>query len=234
MVNVTNEYMLMQTLCRKTIDYISDIIVPGINLQEVRQLCEKYLLDNGADSFWWSNVGAFVFSGDETAISELPEEYETTDKQIQENDIITIDLSPQKNGVWGDLARTIILEEGSIANQIDQIKNSEWRKGLLMEEVLHNTLVEIAREDMTFEELYEMIDVVLAENGFCNLDCLGNFGHSIDLCDEARIYIENGNKARLSSVGMFTFEPHISLPCSKYGFKKEDIYYFVNGKLEKL
>lgn len=28
----------------------------------------------------------------------------------------------------------------------------------------------------------------------------------------------------------FTFEPHISIHGSKYGFKKENIYYFQNGK----
>ena len=32
----------------------------------------------------------------------------------------------------------------------------------------------------------------------------------------------------------FTFEPHISIHGSKYGFKKENIYYFQNGKLIEL
>lgn len=33
---------------------------------------------------------------------------------------------------------------------------------------------------------------------------------------------------------MFTFEPHISPPNSKYGYKREDIYYFEKGKVVKL
>ncbi len=28
----------------------------------------------------------------------------------------------------------------------------------------------------------------------------------------------------ISDVEMFTFEPHISIPDSKYGYKREDIY----------
>ena len=35
-------------------------------------------------------------------------------------------------------------------------------------------------------------------------------------------------------VTFFTFEPHISIKGSKYGFKKENIYYFDNGNLVEL
>lgn len=35
------------------------------------------------------------------------------------------------------------------------------------------------------------------------------------------------------TVDDFTFEPHISFPDSKYGYKKENIYYFdENGLME--
>lgn len=234
MITVTKEYVDMQNLCRAAMTYVRNIVKPGMNLRELRANCEQYLLDYGADSFWWYNVGAFMFSGDETAVSVVPDIYEASDRTICENDIITIDLSPQKNGVWGDYARTIILEDGKAVNDISEIKNAEWKNGLLMEELLHQRLVDIVREDMTFEELHEKINTLVEEKGYRNLDCLGNFGHSINLRDEDRIYSEKGNKARLSSVGMFTFEPHISLPGSKYGFKKEDIYYFSNGRLKTI
>ena len=36
---------------------------------EIRKLCEEKMLELGADSFWYWNVGAFVFAGDETTIS---------------------------------------------------------------------------------------------------------------------------------------------------------------------
>ena len=48
-----------------------------------------------------------------------------------------------------------------------------------------------------------------------------------------RIYIEKGNKTKLGDVKYFTFEPHIAFPDSKYGYKKENIYYFdENGLME--
>ncbi len=98
----------MQNLNRDTIKYISSIIKAGMTLCEIRNLCEKYLLSHGADSFWYWDVGAFVFCGKETAISVSGREYKTSDIKIEENDIITIDLSPQNNNIWGDYARTII------------------------------------------------------------------------------------------------------------------------------
>lgn len=69
---------------------------------------------------------------------------------------------------------------------------------------------------------------------FINLDFLGNLGHSIVRDKKDRVYTEKGNKLSLNSVDYFTFEPHISIPGSKYGYKKENIYYFRNGKLTVL
>ena len=63
---------------------------------------------------------------------------------------------------------------------------------------------------------------------------MGNLGHSIVKSKNERVYTEKGNHLPLSSVEYFTFEPHISIPNSKYGYKKENIYYFSNGKIAEL
>ena len=167
-------YSSMQDLNRSAIKYAADTIEVGMSLSDIKELLENYLLGNGTDSFWYWDVGAFVFAGDETALSVSGKDYKVADRVIRENDIITIDLSPQRNGIWGDYARTL------------------------------------------------------------NLDFLGNLGHSIEKNKNDRIYTEKGNQKRLSDVTMFTFEPHISIPDSRYGYKKEDIYYFANGKLMRL
>lgn len=60
-------------------------------------------------------------------------EYTTSDRVISENDIITIDLSPQNGDTWGDYARTVIIENGSVVDS-DDVTNDEWKKGLQMEE----------------------------------------------------------------------------------------------------
>lgn len=203
-------------------------------MSKVRSICEKFMLENGADSFWYWNVGAFVFAGDETTVSVSGREYQTSKRIIGNDDIITVDLSPQNNNIWGDYARTIVIENGKVIDDVRDIHNNEWKQGLQMEQYLHQSLIEKATADMTFEELYYYINDLIFKHGFLNLDFAGNLGHSIVQNKDDRIYIEKGNKAKLSEVKMFTFEPHISTPNSKYGYKKEYIYYFKKGKLAKL
>ena len=47
----------MQNLNRVTMGYISSIITPGMTLIEVRDLCERFMLSHGADSF---GIGMWV------------------------------------------------------------------------------------------------------------------------------------------------------------------------------
>ena len=228
------EYSEVQKIAKDTIEYIKTKIGAGMNLLDIRKHCEEKMLESGADSFWYWDIGAFVFSGDETTISVSGREYTTSNKIIAPDDIITIDLSPQNNNIWGDYARTIIIENGKVIDDINSIGNNEWRNGLLMEEELHKELLSFASPDTTFEELYFHINKLITKRGFINLDFLGNLGHSIVKDKNDRIYTEKGNKAALSSVDYFTFEPHISVKGSKYGYKKENIYYFSDGKLKEL
>ena len=74
----------------------------------------------------------------------------------------------------------------------------------------------------------------MLKEGFINLDLMGNLGHSIVKNKNDRVYTEKGNTQMISDIKYFTFEPHISIPGSKYGYKKENIYYFENGKLLEL
>lgn len=227
-------YSRIQQTAKQTIEYVKKIIKPGINLVEIRKLCEKKLLESGADSFWYWNVGAFVFAGDETTISVSGKQYVTSGRVIGNNDIITIDLSPQAGNIWGDYARTVVVENGKVVEDIELIENPEWKSGLQMEEKLHAELLCFAAKETTFEELYYHMNKYIVENGFVNLDFMGNLGHSIVKSKGDRVYIEKGNMAKLDDVKYFTFEPHIAFPDSKYGYKKENIYYFDRDKLVEL
>lgn len=226
-------YSQIQLAAKQTIEYIKNTIKSGMNLLEIRKFCEEKLLELGADSFWYWDVGAFVFAGDETTVSVSGKQYVTSDRVIGNNDIITIDLSPQVGNIWGDYARTIIVENGMVVEDIGLIENPEWKSGLQMEEKLHAELLRFATKETTFEKLYYHMNEFIVENGFVNLDFMGNLGHSIVKTKGDRVYIEKGNMTKLGDVKYFTFEPHISFPDSKYGYKKENIYYFdENGLME--
>lgn len=223
----------VQKIAKDTIAYAKRHIIPGMKLTQIRQMCEDKMLALGADSFWYWDIGAFVFAGDDTALSVSGRSYTTIERIIAPDDIITIDLSPQCGNVWGDYARTIVLQNGVVAQERD-ILNDEWRRGLEMEAVLHEELFRFARPETTFEELYYHMNDLIRAKGFVNLDFAGNLGHSIVRRKEDRIYTEKGNRARLGDVECFTFEPHIGIEGSPYGYKKEDIYFFENGVLREM
>ncbi len=226
-------YTQVQKIAKDTMDYAREIIVPGMNLRELRNLCEEKMFQLGADSFWYWDVGAFVFAGDETARSVSGRSYVTSDRIIARDDIITIDLSPRCSDIWGDYARTMILLDGMVA-ELHEISHEEWKKGLLMEEILHAELIDYARPETTFEDLYTYMNGLIRSHDFVNLDFIGNLGHSIARRKEERIYIEKGNNHQLGETEYFTFEPHISTVGSVYGYKKENIYYFDGGILKEL
>ena len=230
----TVTHQAAQQIAKDTMAYIADVIRPGMTLSALRRLAEDKMISLGADSFWYWDIGALVFAGEESGLSVSGREYRTSDRIISENDIVTVDLSPQKAGVWGDYARTLILENNRVTEDAAGIKNEEWRNGLLTERKLHEKLLETAVPDMTFGDLYEIMNRYISECGFVNLDLHGNLGHSLASDRNSRIYTEKGNTEKLSSVAYFTFEPHIGLPGSPYGYKHENVYYFEDGRLREL
>ena len=96
------QYTEIQNVAKKTMEFIKKNMRPGMTLLEIRTLCERKMMELGADSFWYWDVGAFVFAGDETTLSVSGKEYTTSRRGIAENDIITIDLSPQNGDTWGE------------------------------------------------------------------------------------------------------------------------------------
>ena len=228
------KYAAVQQIAKDTVAYLKTAVRAGMRLTEIRRLCEEKMRAHGADSFWYYDIGAFLFSGDETAVSLSGRDYQTPDRALTETDILTVDLSPQCGDIWGDYARTIVLENAQIRQNASDIQNAEWRRGLLTEELLHREMRRFVKPETTFSALCEHMNCVIEAEGFVNLDYRGNLGHSIETARGARIYIEPGNARPLASVRYFTFEPHIALPNSKFGYKHENIYYFADSILHEL
>jgi Xaa-Pro aminopeptidase len=215
-------------------DLTRDALRPGRTLDEIRNGCEELLLTLGADSFWYWNIGAFIFAGEETVRSVSGRDYATSKYVLGDNELVTLDLSPQRVGIWGDLARTLVIEGGEPLIDARQATNPYWRAGILTEYDLHSDLIEVASPDMTFEKLADVMNERIVSRGYENLDFRGNLGHSIARQSSDRVYIEQGNRARLDSVELFTFEPHIRLPSGRFGYKHENIYRFVDGGLAEI
>jgi methionine aminopeptidase len=227
------KYKKVQSIAKETIEFLKSFISEGVTEKSIKEAAEKFLNNKGVNSFWYYGIGAFVFAGERTTISISGREYQATDKKVQRNDLVTVDLSPEIDGFWGDLARSFIIENGQVIDP-EQSHMPEIDQGIRAEIELHKQFQNLVKEDMSFEEAHTKMNSLIDELGFENLDFNSNLGHSIARHKDDRIYLEAGNKTKFKEVDLFTFEPHIKKKKGKYGFKYENIYFFDKRKLTVL
>ncbi len=216
-------YKKVQRTAKDTIVYLRKEIKAGMTEREIVEKAEKYMKERGVQKFWYYGVGAFVLVGKRTTVSISGREYAPTDEVLQDSDIVSVDLSPEIDGYWGDFARTLTLET-----------NEEFNEGWQAENDLHKEFTRIVKPEMNFQEVYRLLNKKITELGYENLDFNGNLGHSIEKNKDDRRYFEKGEKTLLKDVALFTFEPHIRKKGGEYGYKKENIYYFEGENLEVL
>ncbi|MFA5872233.1 MAG: M24 family metallopeptidase [Parcubacteria group bacterium] len=227
----------VQEIARDTMKFLESFIEEGIAEKEIAAAAEKYMKERGINSFWYHGVGAFVFVRERTALSISGREYAPSQAKVEADDLVTVDLSPEIDGFWGDFARTFVVSKGKVVGtESEELGGSpaEFIEGVKTEEILHREFQKMISEGMAFEEAYQRINSLINELDYENLDFKKNLGHSIEKKKDNRIYIEAGSKKIFKDINLFTFEPHIRKKGGKYGFKREDIYYFKNGKINIL
>jgi Xaa-Pro aminopeptidase len=181
------------------------------------------LAGRGITETWYYDCPAFVLLGSRSCLSVSGKSYSPTDEPVGPFNLVTVDLSPSRDGIWGDCARSFPIENGrcTFAPQSPVLAC-----GMDVETRLHQAMRAFVTPDTTFEALFTFGNAEIKGLGFENLDFLGNLGHSIPLRREDRSYIEPKNTMPLSAVPFFTFEPHVRQIESTWGFKHENIYYF--------
>lgn len=172
---------------------------------------------------WYYDCPALVLLGSRSCLSVSGRDYVPSKEPVGQFNLVTVDLSPLRNGIWGDCARTFVVENGACTTTPFA---TELRQGIEAEVQLHKAIRSFVSPNTTFEELFAFGNAEITRLGFENLDYLNNLGHSIATRREDRLFIEQGNSTPLSTVSFFTFEPHIRQINATWGFKHEDVYYF--------
>lgn len=232
------KYKQVQNVARATINHLRNFIQEGCTEADIAHEAEAHLLKNGADGFWYYNIGAIVLVGKRTVLSISGKKYTgPTEASVLAQDMVTVDLSPMTGGVWGDFARTFIIDGGKVvALDSSELEGwnveKEWIQGIHVEEQLHAILVHKVVSGMTFDKIFRTMNAEIISLGFENLDFRNNLGHTIVRRSDDRTFLEAGCEILVDAAGLFTFEPHIKKKNGgRYGFRKEDIYYMHNGKL---
>lgn len=177
----------------------------------------------GFPETWYYKCPAFVLSGSRSCLSISGRDYVPSSEAIGQFNVVTVDLSPIRNGRWGDCARSFYIEEGCV---VSEPVSPALASGNHFLQALHAEMRTTVYPEMKFQELYDWANDRIKASGFENLDFLGNVGHSIATRREDRQYIEAKNMRLLEEVPFFTFEPHVREVDGIWGFKHENIFYF--------
>lgn len=214
-----DQYKKVQSIAKNVLGRLGDFISADSTESTIAESAKRLLKEQGVHETWYHDVPAFVLLGGRSCLSLSGRDYEPAHEQAGQNNLITVDLSPSIDGVWGDCARSFVIENGVCTTEPE---TSEFTEGLLTEKRLHQKMMEYVTPGTRLSELYDFGNTLIQEYGYENLDFLGNLGHTI----EARRFIDNQCREKLGGVNYFTFEPHIRKVGGEWGFKHENIYFF--------
>jgi hypothetical protein len=226
-----NEHRAVQAAAKNVLVQLQATLSPLDSERKIAIRAKRMLAACGITQTWYYNCPALVLAGPRTCLSLSGKDYDPSDDEIGSTNLVTVDLSPSVDGVWGDCARSFFVEDGVA---VGHPQNAEFISGRKALSVLHANLLTFAAPDTTFEDLCEYASSQIKLLGFVNLDFRGNVGHTIESDPAMRNYIEAGNTRPLSCARLFTFEPHIKALKGSWGFKHEEIYHFYDHQLRVL
>ena len=98
-------------IASQTLDYLASKIKPGVTTEQLDRLGHQFILDHGAKPSPLGYRGypkSLCVSINEEVVHGIPGK-----KRIKEGDIVTIDITVNKNGFHGDTARTFTVGQVS-------------------------------------------------------------------------------------------------------------------------
>lgn len=219
----TEQHKHVQAIAKEVHARLESFITPDATEASIARKAIDLLAVLGVTETWYHNVPAFVLLGSRSCLSISGRDYEPSNERVGDINLITIDLSPKIGQVWGDCARSFVVEGG----QVTQNPNlPEFISGFGIEKALHAEMIEFVSPRTKFSDLFEFTNARIKQYGYENLDFLGNVGHSIEVRTSDRRFVDSRCHESLGDVALFTFEPHIRKVDSQWGFKHEEIYYF--------
>ena len=186
----------------------------------------------GLSETWYHECPAFVLLGSRSCLSISGRDYEPALEPVGLTNLVTVDLSPKLDEVWGDCARSFFVEDGQSTSDPALPEFVEGKRFL---ESLHAAMTGFVDTNTTFGQLFSWTEEQISAAGFENLDFARNVGHSIEKRPSGRKYVEAMNRSKVCEVQFFTFEPHVRRVGGRWGFKHENILFFDSyGRVRQL
>lgn len=213
----------IQRIAREVLERLGPSIGAADTEQSIAERAVRWLRRAGITETWYYDCPALVLLGTRSTESVSGREYCPAHEPVGTLNLVTVDLSPCRQGIWGDCARSFAIEDGRFTASPG---HPEFAAGLDTERAMHRGMMSAINAQMTFADVFHLAAQRLGELGYENLDRRGNFGHSIAARSTDRLYLTADNSRPLCDVHYFTFEPHIRRRGGQWGFKHEEIYFF--------
>ena len=190
----------------KTLQYLQNLVKPGMTLKEIDTLGEAFIREHGAiPSFkgLYGFTGSVCTSLNEVCIHGVPD-----DTVVKEGDVLGLDIGTKLDGYFGDAA--ISMPVGKVSDKDQALINCS--KGALYH------AIENIREGMRFKEVTKLLEDYIVNAGFVPLRDYCGHGIGTKPHDEPNIpnYLEGkSNQGPKIKNGMvFCLEPMV---CQKSG-----------------
>jgi hypothetical protein len=222
-----SKYIKLQNVAKNVLNNISLFIKPDSTEESIVKNIIELFKAEGVNETWYHNTPALVLLGNRSCLSISGKDYRPANESVGHFNMVTIDVSPMKEYVWGDCARSYFIEKGNCTSQPISLIFKEGKKML---DILHHRMKNFVKPSTRFSDLFKFANAQIELNGFINLDFMNNLGHSIETQLFKRHFIDQSCHERIGRK-LFTFEPHIKKKGTNWGFKHEDIYYFDNNNV---
>ena len=194
---------------------VSKVITIGMTEKEIAWEIEKTMRELGAES---PSFDTIVASG----VNGAKPHHTPTDKKIEDNEGIVIDMGAKYEGYCSDLTRTIYIGEPS--KKFREVYSTVHRAQLIA--------IETAQPDMTGEDLDALARTVISNAGFGE-----NFGHSlghgVGIAIHENPTVGPTSKNIIKPGMIYTIEPGIYLE-NWGGVRIEDMMLFTDSGNEIL
>jgi methionyl aminopeptidase len=185
----------------KTLDYLKDMVKPGVTTMEIERLADDYIKSNSAIPAFKGYRGypaSICASVNNEVIHGIP----SADRVLEEGDILGIDLGAYKDGFYGDAASTFPV--GKIPPDVEKLLR-------VTEEALYKG-IEKAREDNRVSDISHAIQKYVESNGFSVVRAFVGHGIGRNLHEEPQIpnFGLPGRGPRLRSGMALAIEPMVN------------------------
>lgn len=203
MIKDEEEISNLQKACEITdncFNYLLTYIRPGMTEKQIADEIDEYY-KRRTDGLAFDTI---VASGENSSKPHAV----PTNRKIEENDIITIDMGCKVNGYCSDMTRTIFV--GSIPEEMKKVYDL----------VLKNQVqtIEQMKDGVSTRLLTKMVENDFKLNGY---DLIHSLGHGVGLDIHEAPYVSYRSDAQLKENMVVTDEPGIYIP-GKFGVRIED------------